>query len=230
MKTRFNISKEELIQFLDENLSTKEIASKYGCSQSLLELKYKEFDLIPPKRKNLVGKKWQYFEVIEKIGSRGESGKQSIYWKCLCRCGNIKELSTKDIKSENRISCGCIYQELDYRQKHGNWRGFQEIPGKYWSQLKRGAKNRNIEFNISIEDIWNKFIQQDRKCALSNIELVFPTSLRLSNGTASLDRKDSTIGYTVDNIQWIHKDINFMKQEYNQEYFVEICKKIAENN
>ena len=51
-----------------------------------------------------------------------------------------------------------------------------------------------------------------------------------SKTTASLDRIDSSKGYTTDNIQWVHKDINIMKNDYGNDYFIEICKKVAKNN
>jgi hypothetical protein len=47
--------------------------------------------------------------------------------------------------------------------------------------------------------------------------------------TASIDRIDSSKGYILGNIQWVHKDVNFMKRTYSQEYFVKMCKLITEN-
>ena len=48
--------------------------------------------------------------------------------------------------------------------------------------------------------------------------------------TASLDRIDSKLGYELNNIQWVHKDINMMKQAYTNNYFIEHCKLVAANN
>ena len=45
--------------------------------------------------------------------------------------------------------------------------------------------------------------------------------------TASLDRIDSDGAYTIDNVQWIHKDINRMKSNLKQENFIEYCRLIA---
>lgn len=45
--------------------------------------------------------------------------------------------------------------------------------------------------------------------------------------TASLDRIDSNRGYTQDNVQWVHKDVNKMKMDLNQQIFVELCRAIA---
>jgi hypothetical protein len=48
--------------------------------------------------------------------------------------------------------------------------------------------------------------------------------------TASLDRIDSSKGYCEDNVQWVHKDINRMKNTFDQDYFISLCKLIAENS
>lgn len=47
--------------------------------------------------------------------------------------------------------------------------------------------------------------------------------------TASLDRIDNSKGYEEGNIQWVHKDVNFMKRTYSQEYFIKLCTLISEN-
>ena len=47
-------------------------------------------------------------------------------------------------------------------------------------------------------------------------------------GTASLDRIDSKKGYTIDNIQWVHKDVNKMKMDLQEEDFFRIVKEIYE--
>ena len=48
--------------------------------------------------------------------------------------------------------------------------------------------------------------------------------------TASLDRIDSLKGYTEDNVQWVHKHINFMKGSLSENKFIEYCKLIVKNN
>jgi hypothetical protein len=45
--------------------------------------------------------------------------------------------------------------------------------------------------------------------------------------TASLDRIDSSKGYEIDNIQWVHVMVNMCKNKYPQDKFVEMCKAIA---
>lgn len=48
--------------------------------------------------------------------------------------------------------------------------------------------------------------------------------------TASIDRIDSSNGYIEDNIQWVHKDVNMMKQKMTNIELIEMCKLIVENN
>jgi len=92
--------------------------------------------------------------------------------------------------------------------------------------VKKDKKSRKaLEISITIEDAWDLFLKQDKKCALTGLLLKIDIK---SNGTALLDRIDSSKGYTIDNIQWVHKDINFMKKNYSQDYFIEMCKKVVE--
>ena len=54
---------------------------------------------------NLINQKFNRLLVMEKTDQR-KSG--SIVWKCLCDCGNICYVSTRDLKSNNTKSCGCL--------------------------------------------------------------------------------------------------------------------------
>ena len=47
--------------------------------------------------------------------------------------------------------------------------------------------------------------------------------------TASLDRIDSTKGYVPGNIQWVHKDINRIKNKFSMDELLSYVKKIAIN-
>jgi len=47
-------------------------------------------------------------------------------------------------------------------------------------------------------------------------------------GMASLDRIDSTGGYTEGNVQWVHRTVNFMKQSLSDAELVQWCRRIVE--
>jgi hypothetical protein len=173
---------------------------------------------------NLINQQFGEWTVLEKISSKN----YHTYWKCKCSCGNIKEVNQDGLRDGRSKSCGCKRQEIGNNNK--DWTGYGEISGSNWATILNNAKNRNIIVNISIQQAWDLFLKQDRKCALSGVELKFaPTRRTMStHTTASLDRIDSNKDYTIDNVQWIHKDINFMKKDLEQNEFLDMCKKIVE--
>ena len=62
------------------------------------------------------------------------------------------------------------------------------------------------------------FYEQMGKCKISGIDLIMTP--KGNHQTASLDRIDSSKGYTEDNIQWVHKDINWMKNSFKEDVFL----------
>ena len=88
-----------------------------------------------------------------------------------------------------------------------------------------------------MEYLWNLFLEQNKKCALSGLELILnPRWSHQKNGrmenvqTASLDRIDNTKGYILGNVQWVHKQVNFMKGSLSENKFIEYCNLIVKNN
>lgn len=74
------------------------------------------------------------------------------------------------------------------------------------------GKNRRktpIEFNVTLDDLCKVWTG---KCAVSGIPLSLVRVKEMSPWqTASLDRKDSDKGYTIDNIHWVHIFYNLTK-------------------
>lgn len=176
---------------------------------------------------NLIGKKFGLLTVIRENGHSFHLGKkQHILWECLCECGKIKTVNGGSLVVGRSSSCGC---QLNLRgNKSPLWIGEGEISGRVWRQIEVNAISRGYEIKIDIRYAWELFLKQDGKCALSGLPLKFKIYSRDNSQTASLDRIDSSIGYVEGNVQWIHKDINYMKQEYGQEYFIDLCKRITE--
>lgn len=137
--------------------------------------------------------------------------------KIRCFCGN--EFSTKFrlIKNGKTKSCGCL--NLKRGKSNFHWDGFEEISGTYISVIRKHAIMKNREFNISSEYLWNLFIHQNKKCALSGVDISFSRPSKQSRQTASLDRIDSSRGYVEENVQWVHKRINLMKRNDSDKEF-----------
>lgn len=95
-----------------------------------------------------------------------------------------------------------------------------------------GARKRDIEITITIEDAWNKFLEQEGKCALTGIDINLnrDCSRNWDDHTASLDRIDNTKGYIKDNVQWLHKVVNKLKNTLTEEEFIKWCTLVADHN
>lgn len=73
--------------------------------------------------------------------------------------------------------------------------------------LKRSLK-KGIEFNLSVDYL--KFIfPDDSLCPIFNCEMTFCNTDK--SNSASLDRKDSDLGYLEGNVQWICTKANILK-------------------
>lgn len=132
-----------------------------------------------------------------------------LRWNCQCDCGKVVDVADSLLKINETKSCGCSKLAGSYG----------EISKYYFNRLKRKAAQRNLEFEIKIEDMWHLFLAQNRKCAISGVLLRLKLHTNEDWGTASLDRIDSSTGYIVSNIQWIHKDLNKMKMNMSEPEF-----------
>jgi|GEM_PF-2251324 len=103
-----------------------------------------------------------------------------------------------------------------------------ELPRSFWNKIIKKAQRRNINFDPNLTPLYAEqlFIQQSATCALSGMHI----TLRPKNKrTASLDRKESKLGYAKDNIQWVHNHINMIKWILNKEIFINVCTAISRN-
>ena len=156
------------------------------------------------------------------------------YWECRCVCGKITQATECRICTGVVKCCGCT-NKLHYTgAKHRLWKGVGELSGACFASIAACAKNRGIEFTVTKEEIWDLFLKQNEKCALTGLPISFnsnqsPTFLGRQK-TASLDRIDSSKPYTLDNVHWTHKDINVMKNDHSTERFVELCRHVTEHH
>ncbi len=216
-------------QAVEDNKSIREIAIEEGVSPNTISYWLSKLGLKtsrakgangkrPPKQ-SLLGKQFDMLEVIELV----QEEKTGVWLNiCRCSCGNItKPLPNTTLLRKTTTSCGCRRDQ--YEKLRGanstQWRGYQEISGNYWSKLKRGAKNRGHTFVVTKQEVWELFIQQDRKCALSGRDIIIGKS-------ASLDRIDPLQGYVLSNLQWVHRDINYAKHILQQDAFIKLCKEV----
>jgi hypothetical protein len=157
--------------------------------------------------------------------------------KCWVRCScGAKEIRREDhILSGRTKSCkSCASKKT--AATHGTpiiYKGTGDLSATFWGHIKECARKRGLFFNIKIDDGWALFIQQQKRCALSDAPLVMCRESKNSNvdwsrTTASLDRINSKRGYVLDNVQWVHKTVNYIKRDLDQGAFIRWCQLIAQ--
>jgi len=151
-----------------------------------------------PKSKSHVGEKHNRLTILEQ-----HSIKKSVYFTVQCECGNIKKVRKDAIigsRAETK-SCGCLLKE------NGNgMKGQYDARGYLLARARTRATERGMDFTITKEDI----IIPD-KCPLLGIDIIPKAKDRTHS--PSLDRKDSTKGYTPDNIWVVSSRANTLKND-----------------
>ena len=99
---------------------------------------------------------------------------------------------------------------------------------RHLSLARRRAKNRDHEFTITIEDLKNQWNKQEGRCLFSGWLLDNPKDgdwdredVVFHSKRASLDRIDSTKGYTPSNIQFVSLMANLAKNDFSNDDLTE---------
>lgn len=170
---------------------------------------------------DLTNKRFGSLVAIEPTTERRDG---SVVWRCRCDCGKECTVNTRHLNRKNhRVrSCGC--QQYKKSSEHRQWTGVGEISGTWFrahiTRENSQTARTKVPVTVTKEQLWELFLKQGRRCALTGLELTIGPH-RQNN--ASVDRIDSSRGYEIDNIQFVHKDINMMKRWYNQDYFIKMC-------
>jgi hypothetical protein len=120
-----------------------------------------------------------------------------------------------------------------------------------YNKFKASAIERNIDFELTIEQLVGLLYGQSFRCYLTNelfiveeqqkkvtintYNLVDCLNTEVARHTVkfkyncSIDRIDSSKGYTINNVKFCTKRINMFKKDYNLNEFLEMCKKVSQN-
>lgn len=96
----------------------------------------------------------------------------------------------------------------------------------WFNKYRISAEYRSLDWEIEIDDIAILLSQQAGRCALSGLWLV--TRGPMNGITVSIDRIDNSLGYTISNIQLVHKKVNMMRGSLSIEEFQSFCTAVAD--
>lgn len=176
------------------------------------------------------GDKFSKWTVIDnKVIMIGKEPRKSRAITCKCECGNIKIVRILSLIHGRTKGCNCIAGD---KKTKAIREAVGTLSRTQYTQFKHTATRRDISWELNMRFLWNLFIKQNKKCALSGVELKLDILIPRKNktNTASLDRIDSTKSYTKKNVQWVHKDINKMKSNFTDKEFIELCTLVYKYN
>lgn len=170
----------------------------------------------------------QRYGKLTTVQRAGKSPQGHIKWQCRCDCGTVRIVFASHLRTGSTKSCGCAMHPAG--PEHPQFKGVGAIGGDFWQGFIRNADGRKgrrvLRLAVSQADLWQLFQAQNSKCAYTGLPLLLhPRRVR----TASVDRIDSTKGYTRDNVQWVHKDVNRMKNTLTHARFIDLCRRVAQN-
>lgn len=170
----------------------------------------------------------------KKIGKRTL---QHIYTAECLKCNKNSLVRWSDISQNKSTQCvECHNKEYLINAQLGiqkigntnsNYRGTKNVPAKYFTAIRLGAKSRKIDLEIDIYDLQEQWDKQKGVCAYTGLKLT-PNFIKDKRNQfslqPSLDRIDSSVGYTKDNIQWVCRTVNWAKLSLTHEEFLKLCK------
>lgn len=181
---------------------------------------YLEYYQIKRTRKqNKTLKIGQKFGLLTLIKENGRSNNDcGIRWLCKCECGQEVTVPQSRLKNNRVKSCGCWRK----RKQNHLWKGYCGVSGSRITDIKIRAKKRNLAFDLTPKFLWDLYIDQNKKCAITGQEIDLDSE-------GSIDRIDSSKGYTKDNVWWVIKNINKMKLDFSLQEFISLCELVVTN-
>lgn len=160
--------------------------------------------------------------VMTGFQKRNRSGQLVPAYKIICSCGNEKlVIDSGNMQRDSATKCyRCVQND---RKGSKLYRGYRVAN---FNRIKDKGIYRGYEWDLTIDNLMDVADDQNRVCALSGVPLEF-NGVGRTSVTASLDRIDNSKGYIHGNVQWVHKDVNRMRNIFSVDQFVEICKRVV---
>lgn len=146
------------------------------------------------------------------IRENGRTKDRHILWECQCECGNIVNISSRDLARGHTKSCGCLKKDRirDIRYKHGdrNARLYS-----VWKTMKKRCENSNHKDykwygakGVSVCEEWHDYSTFKEWAVETGYDE------KAERGECTIDRINPYGNYEPNNCRWI----NMMEQAKNK--------------
>lgn len=142
----------------------------------------------------------------------------ALYYKVSCKCGAERLKQPGELVHGAKMCPKCARELLIPKIVKKNGAIGDLRISKLW-KINNSAKARNLECSLTMEYLWDLYLKQNKKCAITGDYLP-------NINKASLDRIDSSKGYIEGNVQWVTSIANICKYTLTMEELIDFCKKV----
>jgi hypothetical protein len=173
------------------------------------------------KPSQMIGSRFTYLVVV-RLHHKDENYRK--FYLCRCDCGRRKVVQATLLKTGNTKSCGCKKKELiGAASTKINGGPVSRVLSMYWGR----AKKWNREFTLSFDQFKQLILSPCEYCGIqwSNVykDQNYPGGFRYN----SIDRVDSSRGYTPDNVVPCCNMCNLAKRNWSRTRFLAWVKRVA---
>lgn len=144
-----------------------------------------------------------------------EHFKTSKSFRRFCKsCGSSRELKVRHHRNEKGI---CRFVNCNNSKLLNS--GFCY---NHWFSHKAGDHLGDSQLGINLINIYER---QNRRCVYTGIGLIPNDNMSLDHIISRYDAPE--LASDINNLQWVHKDINQMKTKFSHNAFIILCKHIA---
>ena len=174
--------------------------------------------------KDIINKQFGDFKVLSRAENAIQpSGQQKVMWKLQCvHCNFIKNAAACNLQQHLAKKCPCQVIKSAENNTSSFWK-------EYEKSYTYGASIRNLVWELTSEQVYNL---ANRDCHYCKAEPKLRKSHHRSRCVVKvngIDRKDSNIGYIIENCVSCCFACNKMKMDTPYQTFIEQVKLIAVN-
>lgn len=159
----------------------------------------------------------------------GVSKRPDGRWEKPCpSCGVMQDYLRHNYAVES-LRLGKVCKACSNRETENSHRGFVgPIRASWINKVRVSAETRGLTWSLDDDFLVALYERQGGRCALTGWEIGWADVGQVH--TASLDRIDSDRGYEPGNVQFVHADVNMMKQAFPLDRFLEVCRAVTRSS